>query len=196
MVRSADVSRSGAVVSEAFVERLERMPMSLEDYLALPEGRVEWVDGEAISMNAPPRSGHQRVARRLGIAIEDATGLFTVEAVGFWTLENRKSRIPDVMATRQPFDESWAPEVPVITVEILSRSTRSEDTIRKPLEYLNAGVAYYWVVDREQRELLVWANAGHTWDLVFSADADHPTGTVDLGELGAVDVDLDHLLRP
>jgi hypothetical protein len=95
MVRSADVSRSGAVVSEAFVERLERVPMSHE--------------------------------------------------------------------------------VPVITVEILLRSTRSEDTIRKPL---------------------VWANVGDTWDLVFAADAERPAGTVELGELGSVHIDLDALLRP
>lgn len=177
-------------------DRLERVPMSLDDYLALPEGRVEWVDGEAIFMSAAPRSGHQRVAARLATMIEEATGLFAVEAVGMWTVERRKSRIPDVLATREPFDDSWAPEVPVLVVEVLSPGTRGEDTIRKSREYADAGVSQYWVVDREQRQLTVYVNAGNGWRLLYFADSASPTGSVAVGELGEVEIDLASLLRP
>lgn len=177
-------------------DRLERIQMPLDDYLALPEGRVEWVDGEAIFMSAAPRAGHQRVAARLARLIEDSTGLFVVEAVGMWTVERRKSRIPDVLATREPFDDSWAPEVPVLVVEVLSSGTRGEDTVRKSHEYAEAGVSQYWVVDRDQRELTVYANAGDGWRQLFAVDDDRPTGAVAVGAYGEVVIDLPDLLRP
>ena len=178
------------------VDQLERVPMSLDEYLALPEGRVEWTDGEAVFMNAAPRSVHQNVARRLANLIEDSTSLYVAEAVGFWTVERRRSRIPDVLATCEPFDASWAPVTPVLCVEVLSPATRGEDTIRKSREYAQAGVAQYWVVDIEGRELTVYRNAGAGWDLLFSANADHPAGTVVVDGYGAVGIDLERLLRP
>jgi Uma2 family endonuclease len=178
-----------------FEERLVRTPMSLEAYLALPEGRVEWVDGEAIFMNAAPRSGHQNIGRRLANLIEDGTSLYTVEAVGFWTLAGRKSRIPDVLATREPFADSWAPQVPVLTVEVLSPSTRREDTVPKSAEYLAAGVEQYWVVDPARQQMTVYGNAGERWEVVFTADEEHPAGSVQVGEFGTVDIDLAWLLR-
>lgn len=189
-------SPTGVPVSAVESERLVRVPMSYEDYLGLPEGRVEWVDGQAIFMSASPRSGHQRVARRLADLIEDATGLSTVEAVGFWTIARRRSRIPDVLATREPFDDSWTPQLPVLVAEVLAASTRSEDTIRKSQEYLRAGVAQYLLVDPEHRELVAYRNTGEEWEELFAADAAHPRGSVPVGDVGTVSIDLEWLLRP
>lgn len=182
-------------MSAAAEEQLIRRPMSLEQYLALPEGRVEWVDGEAIFMNASPRARHQRVAARLANQIEDATDLFCVEAVGFWTLANRRSRIPDVLATREPFDESWAPTVPVLCVEVLSPSTRREDMVRKSHEYAAAGVEQYWIVDLDAAELTVYHNNGDGWDEHVVLDEAHPRGTVEIADAGVVEIDLERLLR-
>ncbi|HJQ04020.1 MAG TPA: Uma2 family endonuclease [Nocardioides sp.] len=176
-------------------ERLIRRPMSLEDYLALPEGRVEWVEGEAIFMNASPRARHQRIAAGLAILIEEATGLFCVAAVGFWTRPHRKSRIPDVLATKGRFDESWAPTTPVLCVEVLSPSTRSEDLVRKSHEYAAAGVEQYWVVDPAASELRVYSNNGDGWDESAVLDAEHPTATIQIGDHGEVEIDLERLLR-
>ncbi|GAB4007517.1 hypothetical protein GCM10028772_19850 [Nocardioides ultimimeridianus] len=182
-------------MSAAPQERLVRRPMSLDEYLSLPEGRVEWVDGEAIFMNTAPRARHQRVAFGLALKIEDATGLFCVEAVGFWTVEKRKSRIPDVLATVEPFDESWAPTTPVLCVEVLSPSTRREDLVRKSHEYAAAGIEQYWIVDIEASELTVYSNSGDGWDELIVLDAERPRGSVEIAGRGTVEVDLEWLLR-
>ncbi|WP_460789029.1 Uma2 family endonuclease [Nocardioides maradonensis] len=176
-------------------EKLIRRPMSLEEYLALPEGRVEWVEGEAIFLNASPRARHQRVAARLAALVEDATGLFCVEAVGFWTRPSRKSRIPDVLATAEPFDESWAPTTPVLCVEVLSPSTRSEDLIRKSHEYVAAGVQQYWVVDIDGAELIAFRNDGDGWEELAVLDAQHPRVSIEIAGHGAVEIDLEWLFR-
>lgn len=164
--------------------------------LALPEGRVEWVDGEAIFMSASPRARHQRVAARLANQIEEAaTGLFCVEAVGFWTLADRKSRIPDVLATREPFDESWAPTTPVLCIEVLSPSTRREDMVRKSHEYAAAGVEQYWIVDLDASELTVYGNNGDGWDELVVLNAAQPRGSVAIPGWGSVEIDLAQLLK-
>jgi len=43
--------------------------------------------------------------------------------------------------------------VPVLVVEILSPSTRRRDHVQKRALYLDAGVAEYWIVDPERREI-------------------------------------------
>lgn len=179
------------------VDRLVRVPMDFDDYLALPEWhRAEYVDGLAIvspSATAP----HQRISRRMANVIEaGCPTLFVVEAVGVWTGE-RRSRIPDVYATVRPFAGSWADETPVLVVEILSPSTRREDTLRKSGEYRDAGIGQYWIVDRDHRTLTVLVDNGQGWDILLDLDDDHPRGTALVGVDGAhgeVTLDLGELL--
>ena len=114
-----------------------------------------------------------------------------------WTGE-RRSRIPDVLATERPFEGSWADQVPVLVVEILSPSTRGEDTLRASTEYLAAGIAQYWIVDREHGSLTALTAAQDGWSVVLELDEDHPVGVVpisaDGGTHGEVDLDLTALL--
>jgi Uma2 family endonuclease len=176
------------------VDHLVRVPMPFEEYLELPEWhRAEYVDGIAI-VSPTPYSSHQRVARRLANVIEaGCPELYVVCAVGVWTGE-RRSRIPDVYATERPFDASWADQTPVLVVEVLSPSTRREDTLRKSAEYLDAGIGQYWIVDREHRTVTVLSATDHGWDVVLDLDEAHPTGTVAVGDHGEVALDLDALL--
>lgn len=174
-------------------DALERTPMSLEDYLALPEGvRAEWVDGVAI-VTPTPVAPHQRISRRLANTIEDdCPGLFIVEAVGYRTSATRY-RIPDIIATTEPFDGSWATTTPVIAVEILSPGTRTEDTVRKSHEYAAAGVAHYWIVDRDNGTFTALVNGADGWDVLLELDAGRPVEHVDVGIHGTVAVDLQAL---
>jgi Uma2 family endonuclease len=166
------------------VDRLVRVPMEFEDYLALPEWhRAEYVDGIAI-VSPSAIASHQRISRRIANVIEaGCPTLFLVEAVGVWTGE-RRSRIPDVYATERPFDGAWSDQTPVLVVEILSPSTRREDTLRKSTEYLDAGIGQYWIVDREHRTLTVLVDSGHGWDVLLDLDDDRPEGSVPIGPDG------------
>ncbi len=177
-------------------DRLVRVPMGFEAYLALPEGaRAEYVDAMAI-VSPAPMWRHQRIARRLANTIEAAIpALWLVEATGVWTGEAR-SRIPDVLATTEPYDGSWAPGPPVLVAEVLSPSTRREDLVRKSGEYRDAGIAQYWIVDPDERSVTVLGSSGAGWDVLFELDADHPAGSVAVGTHGTVTLELEALLAP
>lgn len=174
-------------------DALERTPMSLEDYLALPEGvRAEWVDGIAI-VTPTPVAPHQRISFRLANIIDvGCPDLFMVEAVGYRTAGTRY-RIPDIIATPEPFDGSWASTTPVIVVEILSPGTRTEDTVRKSHEYAAAGVGHYWLVDRDNGTFTALVNSGDGWDIALELGEHQSAGTVTVGDHGTVEVDLEML---
>ncbi|MDT0201281.1 Uma2 family endonuclease [Nocardioides sp. AE5] len=174
-------------------DALQRTPMPLADYLALPEGiRAEWVDGIAI-VTPTPTAPHQRISFRLANAIDEGCpGLFMVEAVG-WRTSATRYRIPDIIATTEPFDGSWATTTPVIAVEILSPGTRTEDTVRKSHEYASAGVAHYWIVDRERHILTALVNSGDGWEILLELTAEQPDGSIGVGDHGTVEIRLDRL---
>ncbi|MFB9314895.1 Uma2 family endonuclease [Nocardioides plantarum] len=176
------------------VDRLVRVPFDFEDYLALPEWhRAEYVDGMAI-VSPSPVAAHQRISHRVVDVIQaGCPGLFVLAAVGVWTGE-RRSRIPDAYATERSFEGSWSDQTPVLVVEILSPSTRREDTLRKSTEYADAGIGQYWIVDRDHRTLTVLGNTGHGWDTLLDLDDSTPRGSVAVGDHGVVAIDLATLL--
>jgi Uma2 family endonuclease len=105
----------------------------------------------------------------------------------------RDHRIPDVaFATFEVV--SITEQVPIIAVEVLSRSTRAEDTIRKSAEYAADGIGQYWLVDRDQRIITALRNEGGAWEIDLELDDARPTGTVVVGEYGEVALDLPALL--
>jgi len=177
--------------------RLERRPMGLEEYLALPEGiRAEYVDGVAI-VTPPATSGHNKLQWRIANALE--AGLsdeVDVRMEAGWQSGDRY-RIPDiaVFTTKDP-DIVYDRSTPILVVEVLSPSTAIEDTVRKSTEYLAAGISQYWIVDRANRALVGYANTGDEWDQILVLDEEHPAATVAVGDWGDVELDLELLLRP
>ncbi len=178
-------------------DRLERRPMALEDYLALPEGlRAEYVDGVAI-VSPPASSGHNTAQRRIANALEAGlSGEAHVRTEAGWQ-SGQRYRVPDVavFATKDP-DVIYDRSTPFLVVEVLSPSTASEDTVRKSTEYLAAGVSQYWILDRTNRSLVGYANAGDAWDEILVLDAGRRIATVAVGDWGEIELDLDALLRP
>ncbi|WP_182379608.1 Uma2 family endonuclease [Nocardioides sp. WS12] len=178
------------------IERLERWPMSLAEYLALPEGvRAEYVNGEAV-VTPPATSGHNKAQRRIANAIEaglaEAVDVRTESGWAFGELH----RIPDVAVFAHKDDVVFDANVPILVVEVLSPSTASEDTVRKATEYLAAGISQYWIVDRAEPSLIVYGNNGQGWDRVAVLDADNLSATITVGAWGEVSLDLLALLRP
>jgi len=170
--------------------------MSWEEYLALPEQpKAEWVDGEAVIAMTPVSREHGRVVPRLAallIALYPAHDVLT--EVGLQLPRNRL-RAPDLMLTTRPGAAGpFVTESPLLCVEVLSPSTRSEDTIRKSMEYAEGGVGQYWVVDPELRAIDVWRNVDGGWELLARVDDAHPTAEVELAGV-TVPIDLRQLLR-
>ncbi len=181
-------------------EPLRRVRMSWEEFLALPDHpRAEWVDGEAVLQVTPPVWGHGSTqARVCALLLEHfPQGHVAVEA--FLQLPRNRVRLPDVMMIAQPPGaDGWVRTAPLQVVEVLSPSTRTEDTVGKYAEYLEGGAEHYWILDPESVTLDAWRNVGvdgvRAWESMLHLDAGHPVGEVEVAGV-AVGLDLDVLLR-
>lgn len=177
---------------------LERVPMSWEQYLKLPERpRAEWVNGVAVIMNAPPAFVHGDGAVRLIVVLANALpDLYVVSEVRLWVAEDIL-RLPDIMVTETVPADDWAvsaSEPPLMVAEVLSPSTRSEDVIVKAVEYAQAGIGQYWILDPEQRTLEVMRNVDGAWHTLAVLDDDNPEVTVVVAGR-PVSVDLRQIVR-
>ena len=177
---------------------LRRIPMSFDEYIEYDPGegyRAEWVDGVAI-VTPPARIMHQYAGTVLVVLFrQHLPGLVPLMDIGVRTAGS-KYRIPDITVIERLEDAVFTEQVPLIVVEVLSRSTRAEDTLRKSVEYLHAGIGQYWIVDRDNRSLTVLANAEHEWTSVLELSDAHPTGSLAVGEYGTVPLDLPAILGP
>lgn len=179
------------------MESLQRLRMSYEEYLELPDDvRAEYVDGEVI-VTPPARLSHQKAEMRLGVALSNALpGLIVVAEAGLSTAPTRK-RIPDLMVLEEADgDQIFAEETPLVVVEVLSPSTRNEDVFRKTVEYERAGVGQYWILDRDAGTLTVLTRGEDGWEVGLELSATTPRGEVAIGGHGTVPLDLEELLRP
>lgn len=185
----------GETMSAQPTERVERRRMSLEEFRALPEGiHAEYIDGEAI-MSPPATMPHQALGGRLVVLLATALPDLEVFQEGGMRTIGDGHRIPDVMAVRRVEDVWWTEQAPVVAIEVLSASTRTEDLFRKPDEYRRADVEQFWLVDRDQHKLTVLGNTRTAWDVLLEPDADYSLGEVAVGEYGVVAIDLGDLLR-
>jgi Uma2 family endonuclease len=133
---------------------LHRPPMTLEEFVALPEddsARYELQEGVLVA--APrPRPLHQDAMFRLGMQIHrflppDLTMLLDVDVV-VEAREPATVRAPDVVVTRARSDEAQLSASDVLLIiEIISPRSRRLDTVLKPFEYSEAGIPHYWLVD-------------------------------------------------
>ena len=176
-------------------EPLRRVRMSWEEYLELPEWpRAEWVDGEVVFLMAPPMFDHGDAQMQLGAQlIRLFPDLYVVSEV-YLALPRNRVRLPDLMMVANRPPDGWVREAPLLVVEVLSPSTRSEDTIRKSMDYAAGGAAQYWVVDPDLRAIDVWRLDDAEWVLDARLDDDHPTAEVELAGV-VVPLDLQMILR-
>lgn len=178
----------------AYVERFERRAMSREEFDRLPEElRAEYVNGMAL-MSPPAAGGHQDVVLNVAVALREAFPRSVVRCEAGFALPSGTLRVPDVTVQRVRDDEHWSAQVPIVAVEILSASTRGEDLFHKIDDYRRAGIEQYWIVDRALRTVTVLVNAGEHWDIAFALTDEAPVASVDVADLGTVDLDLAALL--
>ena len=137
--------------------------MSHEEYGALGEAkRHEWYDGMCV-VN-PPHRPHIRANRRVAQVLDDfcPPGYEILQEGGWRTAEGDVT--PDLMVAREDAPAvDWLMVPPLVVVEVLSRTTRSEDLVTKRRKYAAAGAPWYWVVDPDGPEVVVLRNDGGTF---------------------------------
>lgn len=147
----------------------EKKVWTWTDLLALPEPgveepyrRYEVLDGELV---VTPSSSlrHQRITRNLMLAfapeaLRRGLGEFFTAPLDVIFSEVNVCE-PDILFVRTERAEilqDWVRGAPDLAVEILSRSNRRNDEIRKRAIYERFGVAEYWIVDPEAEAVKVY----------------------------------------
>jgi Uma2 family endonuclease len=143
--------------------------LTVEEFTALPEDnsrRYELEEGVLI-VSPRPVEQHQRTIYRLVPALNEQLPLeweahgeveMIVDDDGIGTV-----RVPDVIVTQADCARAQVPASDVLlAVEVISPGSRKKDTLVKPIEYAEAGIPHYWVIDLESPVSLIAYRLGGT----------------------------------
>lgn len=165
-----DIDRYFTVKENALDYQYGGKKVSYEEFMEIYEKsdlRMEYINGEIIIMSSPSAL-HQDISGNLYVIFRNYLKGKTCKAfyspfdVHFFKKDFKN---PDVM---QPdlfiacdLEEKLNEKdrymgTPALVVEILSPSTRSRDMVDKLNTYMISGVREFWVVDPEQKTLLVY----------------------------------------
>jgi Uma2 family endonuclease len=146
--------------------------LTAEDLYALPDDdrRYELVEGRLL-VSEPPGWSHGRMAVRIAVVLDtfvQARGLGEVAVESGHVLARRPDTVrgPDVSFLRterlppQDVAHRFHEGAPDLAVEILSPSDRAGEVARKVAGYLRAGTQAVWVVDPEDRTVVVHSPDG------------------------------------
>ena len=148
----------------------EKARYTFADVLSWAEDeRIEIINGEAFMMATPSRI-HQKISfelgRQLGNFLEGKPCEIYPAPFSVRLFEQAKDSPenvstvvePDisVICNREKLDKYGCRGAPDLIIEILSPSTRRHDRLVKLNLYQKAGVREYWIVDPENKSVLVF----------------------------------------
>jgi len=130
--------------------------LTLDEFVALPEDNSQRYELEEGILVVSPRPvpPHQRVGNRLTHKLNEQMPseweAFTELEVVVIDREPATVRVPDVVVISPDWVLAQVPAAKVlIAVEVISPGSRRKDTLVKPMEYAEAGIPHYWVIDLE-----------------------------------------------
>jgi len=165
------------------------------------ENRYELIDGVVHAMSAPT-ANHQRVlielTRQLANYLLDKpcevfAAPFDVCLMGKGDDDNTVVQ-PDVLVIcddEKTENNKYCNGAPDLAIEILSPSTSSLDRIKKLNKYLQAGVREYWIVDPEEKNVVVNILNGGKY-VVYAYEK---TDTISLHVLDGFNISLSDVFR-
>ena len=138
---------------------------TLEDYYALPDDkRAELINGVIYDMAAPTVI-HQILSAEIWRVFSDyirrnkGQCIALTAPVDVQIKKDKRNMVqPDVLivCAREKLKRRVVYGAPDLTVEILSKSTRSKDLIIKLNTYFESGVKEYWIVDPDEKRITVY----------------------------------------
>lgn len=167
-------------------------PLSLEEYLSwgVTDVQYELVDGWAVVNPAPGRL-HQRAVTETAALLRAVCprGHEVLVSPIDWVLWPGRPTVrqPDVViAPVEPSPRLTVP--PLLAVELLSPGSHERDLVTKRLEYAQAGLRHYWVVDPEAPAIVVFG--GDDLHELARASGDHPMPVTEPVRITVVPSDL------
>jgi len=177
-----------------------RVPMSLEEYLALPEStpwgdcpKVEWSKGVAIMIRPRPR--HAMTQSALIVQLQMAfPEPYVLPGMGLAMGDDY--RVPDIVIVDEVDpDVEYYTGVPLAVIEVLSPSTWREDLLDKAEEYANWGIPQFWLADPEVGEIIIRTNDGGKWRTSTKLNAGTPVVDVAIPGLGLITLRREQIFR-
>jgi len=129
-------------------------PVTLDEFLSSYDGvRAEWVQGQVIDMS-PVNSRHYDIVsflRRLFEAATDEVGGKVYADVFAFKTELGSIRVPDLIALKAEnvflAQATFVTPTADLVIEVISPDSFERDRGRKFLEYEEASVKEYWIID-------------------------------------------------
>lgn len=150
-----------------------------EDYELLPDDiRVELIDGVIYTM-AAPTSAHQLIAgfiygKLLSHVLEKKGNCMPMISPLDVQIDcDDKTMVqPDVIIVcdRDKIINRCVYGAPDFVVEVLSKSSKRRDSVIKLHKYMSAGVREYWMIDPEQKKVIVYDFETEDYPTIYGFD--------------------------
>lgn len=167
----------------ASYEAKQQGTYTLDDYYRLPEDfRAELIDGVIYEMSAPA-SSHQLIAGLLHaklfnfVASRKGDCLPVISPIDVQLDKDNKTMLqPDVavVCDRSKIINRCIYGAPDFIIEILSPSSKKRDSVIKLNKYMNAGVQEYWLIDPDNKTVIVYDFAHDNYPAIYGFDAKVP----------------------
>ncbi|RDI51933.1 Uma2 family endonuclease [Nocardia mexicana] len=138
------------------------------------DGRFELLDGDVVMM-APATHWHDEVIDILKFALRRIAPRSLVIATEKGVNLGGSVPEPDVLAVSRDAVQSesllFEPEDVHLAIEVVSPRTKTKDRKLRPVQYAEAGIKYFWRVENENDEMVVY-----TFELLPEGGCYTPSG--------------------